>query len=333
MIYLSHDTVTRVDDTRQTADVYLLQSIDLFSHSLCFNFGKDGVFLLEFTTRDLRGAVSTLMPRVSDRLEWTTSVITVGKQIGEGWRSSTGLGKITSPQFVAYQRWLLSWLEENQHYTVIDGGSTVKKFVVDSLGHLCLSATLVPLCLETYTLSYSARERCDPGEAFAIQTWFRKIEQDMPTSLHGSIAWLSRQESIYYHESSVWGSRYWKITTPRFILHSESIVLSPSMSVQIPPPALPSSLFVSGPRTVTTNAQTTAVVGAGFVTTSSSIAPAPLVVPSETSTTLIVIIILVVILIIALFIVVIYLASHHPVLIEQGSVVMTKEPVSHIVVT
>ena len=326
MAYLSHDTAVKVSGNGP-GDVYLLQSTDIFSHALCFHFAQtDEVYTLEFTVEDARGVIACLLPKLVDeegRLHWPGSAISMQSELGNGWRASTTLGKVSVDKFMAYQRWLLSWLEENQHYSIIDGGSTVKKFVVDSLVYLGITSPLVPLRIDVYSLSYAARERCDPGEMFTVCNWFASLE-DPPKSIHSAVAWLSRQESIYFHEGSTWGSRYWKITEPKFTLRSEPILLPvkaqsfslPSFSSSLlpSPPTLPSSppphnsLFAAGPRTVTTATQTVGA-GSGFVTTSGSVAPAPLVVPSETSTTLIAVIILVVILIIVLFLVIVYYAS------------------------
>lgn len=251
MTYLSPGNIQQIPGNAK-ADIYLLQSTNLFEHSLCFDFregsrhgsSSERIYCIEFAPKDPRKALASLIPQINAEtgaLVWPTSCLCIREGISDEWKSSVKLNAIASGEtFMAYQRWLISWLEENKYYTVIDGGSTIKRFITDSLMYLDVQAdVIVPIRIDTYFLSYKSRERCDPSELFSIGSWFASLEEH-PKSLHGAIAWLRRQEMIYYHEGSVWGSRYWRITCPNFILQSTKIELPLSSS---PPPFLSNPLL------------------------------------------------------------------------------------------
>lgn len=209
-------------------DVYILQARDLFRSALCF-----GKSVFEFTTQDERGPVSCFCPHNNDitkGIVWkTSSRIKISEDFDtKEWSSAVHCAVLTHKQFAEYRSWLQEWLEENNYYTVLEGGSNIRKFISDSLitmqrsgGQISKSHLFLPeVC--TYVLGYSAKELCSAVDIQSISEWFGSRKQ---ADLHCTVQGLNSSDHIYYHESSSRGERYWSVSSPQFRLHSEKISL------------------------------------------------------------------------------------------------------------
>ena len=209
-------------------DVYILQAKDLFRFALCF-----GKSVFEFTTQDERGPVSCFSPHSATTPEgiiWrTSSRVKISEDLNsDEWSNAVHCAVLTRKQFSEYRDWLQNWLEENSYYTVLEGGSNVRKFVTDSLtamqrlgAQMAKSHLFLPeVC--TYVLEYSVKEACSASDIQSIAEWYGDKQK---TDLHRTVQSLNSSEFAYYHESSAWGERYWSVLNPRFRLQGGKIKL------------------------------------------------------------------------------------------------------------
>lgn len=209
-------------------DVYIMQAKDLFRFALCF-----GRSIFEFTTQDERGPVSCFSPHstgTSEGIVWrTSSRVKISEDFdSDEWSNAVHYAFLTHGQLKKYREWLQGWLEENSYYTVLEGGSNVRKFITDSLAAIqrlgaamAKSRLFLPdVC--TYVLEYGAKEACSASDAQSISRWYSARDE---ADLHCTVQSLNSSEFAYYHESSAWGERYWSLSNPRFRLQGGKIKL------------------------------------------------------------------------------------------------------------
>ena len=301
----------------EAVDVYILQAKDLFRFALCF-----GTSVYEFTPQDDRGPVGCLRPLgvSADGITWrTSSRVKISEVDANEWSSSIHCATMTTVQFTAYRRWLQEWLEVNRYYTLIEGGSNIRKFITDSLAEVQrLDAAmdkrlfLPEIC--TYTLEYSSKEMCSASDLHSIAAWYGDL---LAGSLHQVMHTLNSLDTVYYHETSSQGEQYWRIIRPVFRLRDGKILLPSRRSVSSTDvllslrdriTALPITVdsvvtalpitVVSLPITVVSLPITTIPVPAGLLPAGGG------------GTTMLVIIILIAVLILVIFFAIVYYASY-----------------------
>ena len=209
-------------------EVFLLKSTDFFQHSLCF-IGDD-VCVLNYTTVDIRGPISVLVPTTNVTIQWNTkAVVTISDEIVKSqWASSTPLATISDVTFHQYQEWLLEWLIKHRIYSILEGENTNKLFVLDSLRYLLKRADKVsPLILIdtcTYQIAYENKERvASVVQRRELMEYYNLLSGE--GTLQRVVNLINRLEQGYYHDNTTGNSVYWLMEGYKLEAHYEKIDL------------------------------------------------------------------------------------------------------------
>jgi hypothetical protein len=214
--------------------VHVIKSKDRFQSAFCFIASTSKrKCILQYTTASPKGPVACFTPRVSDgEIKWeTTGVVKIFEHYRENdWCDSTYCMDIGQEEFYRYQQWLIPWLKKNKVYSVFEGDSTARTFLIDSFNYFCKTLTdrvqlRAPLFLpevDTYVITFASREKVSAVGTSDVVDWYRTFSYD-EKSIYQAIDAINAQEYIYLRDVESGRSRYYLVSAPRIKIVTEKI--------------------------------------------------------------------------------------------------------------
>lgn len=243
-------SITDVIPADGNLDVYLVDYGDYSRLTLWFvNHRTKFEALFEYRSIDQRGALGSLLPAISQEgIIWQhQSCVVRHKAFDPGTCHTTAyLTTITPARYYAYNVWVLqTWLPRNPYFTVIEGGSTTRKYIEESIVFLVGTSgvkSILPKHI-TYELVSDGKELVKEEDRSDLEFFYRSLVD--VNSIQDCVALLNIAGDIYMPENTNTGQRYWKHSGARLMskydriratLNVNETVAADSCPTPCPPP-------------------------------------------------------------------------------------------------
>lgn len=189
-------------------DVHFLKSRKTVEYALCFteHNKKQVINVVWYTTRDGRGPISSLIPRINTNEQYfdtqhnfNTQPSLLWGDIGEVrstsdldtniWSDCTFITTITVRSYDKYKTWVSEWSRKSRNYGIFQGTKTQRSFIRDSLSFLgsCgkISYLFAPE-IRTYKIEYDRKQLVSIADMKTIIAWYKDMSDKCDNIIESS---------------------------------------------------------------------------------------------------------------------------------------------------